>query len=254
MTVANYFGADEAAVLLKFATGGYSPTAADFGGSAAIADMLADGETAVIQAMGADLWRNITDPELECVESRGTDGQVTVSCGITPIIVNNLEVWRGMPSSFQRDKPQRQTDRMVEYPGSAGINSPSVVNYGPQPSMPESQYSATTAGVITLAQPLQRGEQVFASYRVNTKDASFSLPSVADLVTTVAAWKIGTKIYPRDDSSWSFVESLKAEVDAMLAALNGGLWTPSEIRLLRWWKPVEKAQENTIGSLRRWRA
>jgi hypothetical protein len=254
MAVANYFGADESDVLTLYTTGDYTPTAAEFGGSAVIADALDDAEAQVIQAMGAELWRRITDPELECLESRALAGQTIVSCGLSPIVANMVYVWRGMPSQFQRDMPQRQTDRSVEYPPQAGVWSPSVVNYGPAYNLPESAYSVAADGTITLAQAMQRDEQVFASYRVDVSDADFAMKSIGDVVASGAAAAIGSRLYPREDSGWALVEEHKASFDKMVLALEEGKWAPSELRALRWWRPVEKTQENVAGSVRRWRS
>lgn len=254
MSVANFFGASETDFLLKFAFGGYTPLATDFGGSSAITDALQGAEDEVIQAMGADLWRNVTDPELELIETRGTLGQTTAQLGITPILTKYVWVWRGQPAVFQRDRPMKQTDRQIDQQASYGPMVPASPLYGPQYDLSPTQFSVNAAGLVTVTTVLQANEQIFASYRVDTTNASFSMESIAQLVATIAAAALGAKVYPREDSTWAYVEKMKEESDDLLDQLNKGLWTPSEIRLLRWWKPVEKAQENTIGSVRRWRA
>lgn len=255
MSVANYFGATEADVLQKYAVGGYSPVAADFGGSPSIANALSSAESEVIQAMGADLWRNVTDPELELIETRATAGQVIVQLGIAPVFPRLVWIWRNQPAAFQRDRPMKQTDRLIDMPPGYGPFSPAIPLYGPSYDINFDQFVTDAAtGAVTLLVPLQNQDQVYASYRVNTEDSTFNMPSIADLVATYAAYLLGEKVYPREDTTWQYVETLKEDAENLLDQLNKGTWTPSEIRLLRWWKPVEKAQENTIGSIRRWRS
>lgn len=252
----NLFGATNADVLVKFNVGAYVPTEADLGGSAAIQDCLADAEDQFLRAMPPELFRMITDPQLELVESSAIDGQTVVNLGMTPVVANKTFIWRGVPAQFSRDRPQLQTDRLVDYPPSYGAGAPPTPIYGPAYNLtPEGNWSINVAtGAITLVQPLQATNVVYCTYRVDTASPNFVMRSLVDQMTMLAAASLGTKLYARGDSMWAYIEDLRTGGQACLEAMNKGEWIPQELRRLRWWKPVEKIAEGQIGSVRKFRA
>lgn len=248
----NYFGATEAGVLRKFAVGGYTPVAEDFGGTQAIADALADAVHALVQAFPLVALDALQRPDLCNVEARGTEGQtaVTFPAFLRPITANRVHVWRGMPSAFT-SRPVLNTDAWQGGGGYGSLSSPTPS--GPVVELPPEGFTVTATG-ITLASGLARNEQVFASWDVTTDDASYAVQSVADWVATGAAAVTGPKVYPQATAQWEYVSRLVEEWASLLAALAKGDVTPADLRTLRWWKAPERAQDNTVGSVRRYRA
>lgn len=248
----NYFGATEAGVLRKFAVGGYTPIADDFGGATAVADALADATYALVQALPLTALDALQRPDLCNVEARGTEGQtaVTFPAFLRPITANRVHVWRGMPSAFT-SRPVLNTDAWQGSGPYGTLSSPTPS--GPVVELPPDGFTVTSTGV-TLATGLARNEQVFASWDVTTEDALYAVPSVADWVETGAASILGPKVYPQATTQWEYVSRLVEEWAALLEALDKGTVTPADLRTLRWWKAPERAQDNTVGSVRRYRA
>lgn len=248
----NYFGATEAALLRKFALAGYTPAADDFGGATAIADALADATHALVQTFPLVALEALQRPDLCLIEARGTAGQTAASfpAALRPAVVARVHVWRGMPSAFT-SRPGLETDAWL---GEGGYGNPG----SPTPSgsiceLPAASFVATASG-ITLTDGLARNEQVYASWDVNVDDAAYSVPSVADWVLLGAAAATGAKHFPQASAGWALVSGMAEEWGALLEALGKGTVTPAGLRALRWWQAPERAQDNTIGSVRRYRA
>lgn len=248
----NYFGATEAGVLRKFKVGGYDPVADEFGGTAAIADALADATHALVQAFPLVALDALQRPDLCNVEARGVEGQTAIvfPAFLRPITANRVHVWRGMPSAFT-SRPVLNTDAWQGAGPYGTLSSPTPS--GPVVELPPDGFTVTSTGV-TLATGLARNEQVFASWDVTTEDALYAVPSVADWVETGAASILGPKVYPQATAQWEYVSALVAEWTGLLEALGKGEVTPADLRTLRWWKAPERAQDNTVGSVRRYRA
>lgn len=248
----NYFGATEAGVLRKFAIGGYTPTADEFGGAQAVADALADATFGLVQAFPLVALDALQRPDLCNVEARGTEGQTVVAfpAFLRPITAGRVHVWRGMPSAFT-SRPVLNTDPWQGGGSYGSLSSPTPS--GPVVELPPEGFTVTATGV-TLASGLARNEQVFASWDVTVEDAAYAVPSVADWVETGAAASLGPKVYAQATAQWEYVAGLVAEWTATLAALGAGDVVPADLRTLRWWKAPERAQDNTVGSVRRYRA
>ncbi len=109
-------------------------------------------------------------------------------------------------------------------------------------------------GVVTFTTPLNRNDQVFATYEVDVENASYALLSLQDLALTGAAAMGGSKVYPQASSQWQYVNDQK---EAWLSGLEGlakGDWIPAELRTALWWKaPEPQANDETIGSVRKYR-
>lgn len=248
----NYFGATEAGALRKFAVSGYTPVADEFGGSLAVAAALADATHALVQAFPLVALDALQRPDLCAVEARGVEGQtaVTFPAFLRPITANRVHVWRGMPSAFT-SRPVLNTDAWQGSGPYGGLSSPTPS--GPVVELPPEGFTVTSTGV-TLASGLARNEQVFASWDVTVDDAAYSVPSVADWVELGAAAMLGPKVYAQATAQWEYVSAMVAEWTDLLEALGKGAVTPADLRTVRWWRAPERAQDNTVGSVRRYRA
>jgi hypothetical protein len=253
MAAFNYFGATVEAVVLKFATGGYAAESADFGGDPAVLDALADATNQLAQALPLAHLDALQRPELCQIENRGADGQTIVAfpAVLLPAFAGRVHVWRGMPSQFV-SRPMLQTSPWISgaFGGYAGLSSP--VPPGAAVELPESAYTVTPTGII-LGTPLARNEQVFASWDVATTDAAYSVPSLADWVANGAAAMLGPKVYTTATAQWEYVSGMVTGWNDLLEAVHKGTVTPADLRVLRWWKAPENAQENTVDSVRKYR-
>lgn len=256
MSTYNRWGAVEAAVLRAFATGGYAPAAADFGGSDAIADELDDAANAVAQAMPLTLLERFQHPELERIVSRAAAGQTVCTLGAGPVIAGTVHVWTGSPTAFASKPvllldPWRRTGPLgvVYNPGAQATPS------GPVTELAEDAFtmSGTDGRTVTLATPLNRSDLVFASYDVNTEDATFAVASIADMVAKGAAAALGGKVFPQATSEWAYVTRLAEEWADYLAELAAGRLVPAELRVRQWWQEPDRVQEGGWGSVRRLR-
>lgn len=253
MPTFNNFGATEAMVLLRFATGGYTAAAADFGGSPAIADALDGAAFSVVQALPPRLLDRIQHPDLLRVEGRASSGQtVMAALPLAPHIPGKVHVWAGPPQSFT-SRPRLAVDPWGYAGGSWGSGRGTPTPPGALTELDEAAFSVSAGGVITLATPLARNDQVFASYDVDVANAAFSMPSLADLVADGAAAALGGKVYPQASAEWAYVSSLAERWTGALEELGAGRLVPSELRALQWWQEPERTQEGALGSVRRFR-
>ena len=248
----NRFGATEAMVLQKYAAGAYVPAAADFGGSAAIAAALDDATNALCQAMPLLSLDALQRPDLCNVEARGTAGQtiITFPAALRPMVAGRVHLWRGMPSAFT-SRPVLRTDAWQGPGGYGALSSPTPS--GPVCELEETDFSVTATGVV-LTSGLQRNEQVFGSWDVNVEDAAYSVQSMANWVSDGAAAVLGSKVYSQAQQEWQYVARLLEDWTALIESLGDGSTVPADLRVLRWWKAPERAQENTVGSVRRFRS
>jgi len=191
-------------------------------------------------------------PDLCAVEARGVEGQtaITFPAFLRPITANRVHVWRGMPSAFT-SRPVLNTDAWQGSGPYGTLSSPTPS--GPVVELQPGDFTVTATGV-TLASGLARNEQVFASWDVTVDDAAYLVPSVADWVELGAASVLGPKVYAQATAQWEYVSGLVAEWTDLLEALGEGKVTPADLRQVRWWKAPERAQDNTVGSVRRYRA
>lgn len=250
MSAFNNFGATEAALLRVFAVGGYTATAADLGGSTAIADELENAANQVIQSIPLQQLNALHRPEFVVIEARAAAGQTTATLPLLPAVSGKTHIWRGQPGAFV-SIPVYTTDPWGEARmGYTGIGG----QPGSQVEIPEADFSVVLAtGVVTLATALARNDMVLASYEVDVESGSFSVASIAGMIEQGAAAALGAKVYTQTQSEWQYIAGLRDGWLKYLEDLSAGNLVPSELRALRWWKPPEKTQEGGISSVRRYR-
>lgn len=250
----NNFGATVDEVLLQFAAGDYAPTATDFGGTDAINDAIAAAADAVAQAMPLALLEKIQHPDLERIVTRATQGQTVCHLGFAPVVLGTVHIWTGPPQAFAA-KPILITDPWARMGGWSTNTGPGVAAtpVGPQPEKAETDFSVVADGTVTLAAPLNRSDQVFASYDVNVDDATFRIASIANAVANGAAAALGAKVYPQASAEWAYVTRLGEGWADYLGELAAGRLVPAELRTKQWWEEPDRVQEGGMGSVRRYR-
>ncbi len=251
MSTYNYFGATTAGVVDNFTVGDYTPTVAEFGGTAVVQSALASATWEVEQALPPIVFQQLTEPDLQLVERRATAGQTTVTLGFIPVIAGKVHIWVGQPGVFIQ-RPSLATDGWAI---NNGMSQGQPVSYLAQSELDSARFSVNaTTGVVTLTTALTANDYVFASYQVDVDAAAYSVPSLANIIESGAAAEVGSKVYPRAGSSWELVQTYADQYARAIEALNKGNWVPSELRLMRWFQEVEKAQDNRISSTRLYRA
>lgn len=250
----NRWGATQDAVLRVFATGGYTPAAADFGGADAIADELDGAAFQVAQALPLAFLDRIEHPELERIVSRAATGQTTATLGFGPAVAGTVHVWTGPPQAFA-SKPILLTDPWNRGGGWAMNTGPGVqaTPTGPVVELAEDRFTVS-GQTVTLVDALNRSDLVFASYDVDTEDPDFGVPSIADMVAKGAAYVLGSKVFPQASSEWAYVARIGDDWADYLAQLAAGKLVPAELRMKQWWQEPDKAQDGAIGSVRRYRS
>lgn len=247
----NRFGCTVAMVMNVIKTGSYSPASADFGGDDVVnaaVDSICDE---VIQNMPEAMFLSLSLVELEKVETRATAAQATVTLGIKPVIAGKTHIWTGQPSSF-REKPILATDVDMQ----EEFADPELV---PANELPSSAFTIdNSTGVITLKSTptdyrLDVNDEVYATYEPDP--ASLSIPSLATLIAEGAAFLVGSKVYARGSSQWSYIDMLQERYTAKLASLREGDWLPPETRLMKFWEErvpeADKKASIQIARLRR---
>jgi len=250
----NNFGATEAMALRRFALSGYVPTAADFGGTDAVADALADAAGEIIQAMPSARLAELQHPEFLVVVNRAADGQsaFTIPAGWRPMVAGSLHVWRGQPQAFV-SRPIYRTN-----PWGAGGDMPLPV---PTPTPPgaameleESRFSVGGDGyTVTLDAPLARNDQVVVALDVDVASASYTIPSLAGVVATGAAAALGAKVYPQASAEWILVDRLAQQFADHVAGIARGAIVPAEVRSAVWWKAPDTTESMSMSSVRMYR-
>lgn len=249
----NRWGATEAMVLRVFATGGYTPTAADFGGSAAIADELDGATFSVAQALPLAFLNQIEHPDLERIVTRATAGQTSATLGFGPAKAGTVHIWTGPPQAFV-SRPILLTDPWLRG-GGWGISQSVGVQATPTGAVVELQETqfSVTGQAVSLVTALNRSDLVYASYDVDVEGVTFSIPSIADMVAKGAAFGLGSKVFPQATSEWAYVARIGEDWASYLGEVAAGKLVPAELRAKQWWQEPDRAQDGTIGSVRRYR-
>jgi hypothetical protein len=199
----------------------------DFGSEQAIEEAIARNARQVASALTPNVYKQMTEPELELVVRRATAGQTTAQLGLKPIVAGSLRMW-------------------IVYQGA--IIDPRIIPR-PIPGIGECSFSVnvTTGAVTAISPALQADDQVYASYQVDTEHSSFALPSLAELAVYGTAAELGTQIYSQAQDEWALVKQYNDTWVAGIAALREGTFIPDELRAMRWYVEVERSS-GQIGS------
>lgn len=237
MTIMNSFGCTSAEVIGKLTTGAYVPTAAELGGASVVTAAIDDAVTQIIQAMPEEVFKQLTQVDLQFLELRATEGQTAIpATTLKPLQSGKTYVWKGQPRYF-KERPYKSTDLVPD----SEFNDPSI--YRPLSELTEgTDYTInTTTGVITFTSGLAKNDQVVASYMPNTDDAAYVIPSLKGVAADGAAYLLGSRLFSRESTQWRYIDTLQEEFTKKLEALQAKEWIPPELRLMTFWKEVEPA-------------
>ncbi len=251
MSSFNRWGCIVADVLRKFATGEYSPLAADFGGDDEINAEIDAAVSVINGVLPTRVYNLLTDPQLQEIVSAAVAGQTVMQLGLGPVVAGMTSVWTGYPNAFT-SRPVRRYDHnpngaLVELPADAYVMSAGA--------NPDEDVAFVT---LTAPNALLVGQKAYATYRLDVASEHFRIGSLAEAVAIGAAGAIGAKVYPRDSATWEHVTTLQSRFQAMIEAMAAGTWTPNELRHLRWWEdsvaePSTAATAGGIGSVPKYR-
>lgn len=212
----------------------------------------------VASAFTPEVYRQIT--QVDCMEAvrYATAGQTTATLGrpeqatatnyLVPLVAGTVHLW-------QYPNPELLNRPNVLGGGLGGASAFSSDFYTRKPAFGINELSgyavtAATGAVTGLA--LNLGDRLFASYDVDVDSASFSLPSVADVVAMGTAAECGGRLYSEGMNEWKLVEQYRTDFAAMLERITDGEWVPDELRSLRYWTDVERKSDE-VRSVRLYR-
>lgn len=134
---------------------------------------------------------------------------------------------------------------------------------GGKPSCPpvfEDNQTGTLAGTgnqtLTLtgsSVTLVESEWLMISYRIDTNDATFTMPTYGDYVVYAAAAELGSKLFDQETDSWVLVDKYKDLATEYLTSLQAGGFVDNSIRSLEFCEEIEPA-DATVMSIRKSRA
>lgn len=234
----NRFGAAFADVIALYP----GTQASDYGTASGVANATA-GQAAIeaaldyysrlaANALSSAHYAQITAPQAELIDDCTTAGQTSFELGIYPVVTGSVHLFRF--SSWPGHMPA------PVYGNGLGHGEIETDNF----SVTDSTGAINYTGPDTFL----AGEMVFASYKVDTANASFSLPAMADVVIRGAASELGSRLYTQGTSEWLLVEKYQSAWDSFLEANKSGQWIDDTLRNLRWWDEAEK--QGGISSIR----
>ncbi len=245
----NSFGASAAQLIAKYP----GTVLADYdgggsNGSAVITATLESISREVASAFTAEVYKQLTQVDCEEVVRYATDGQTTATVGMPTITAGTLHLWA--------------------YPSLAALNghtNGTAIDGGFEYDMwyrkPVVGYNELTLGVdysvsgatITFIVPRTVGERIYASYDTDAANASFALPSIADIVLLGSAAELGSRLYSEGTQEWKLVTGYAERYKDWLDRITKGTWIPDEVRKLLYWNEVERVSESEVTTVRRYR-
>lgn len=254
MTTMNNFGCVAADVINKLTTGSYVPTTAELGGSNVVDGAIAGAVDEIIQSMPEEVFKQLTQIDLEFLELRAVAGALTVQTTFAPVQPGKTYVWAGQPRFF-RERPHKKTDILPDdeffddslyAPLAELVEGVEDTDYEIDDMTDEITWLTTTAdyaidtdtGIITFREALEAQDQVLASYMPDLSDTAYVIDSLAATASDGAAYRLATRLYPRASSQWEYVQVLQEQFTTKLASLKDKTWIPPELRLMTFWKEV----------------
>lgn len=242
MTRFNRFGATFAMVEALYP----GTVDADFGagvtatGQANINGALDRAVAETIAKAPAIVYRALTKVENEWIERFAVAGATTFNTGIFPIIASSFHMWI---------YPLMQPDGgLGDQVGSAGyfyLNAyykPPNKGWLEVPAANIAVTASTGAIVYTPsggASAINLGDRVYATYDVDSDNATFTVNQLQQIVVMGAAAELGPLLYSESQQTWALVDSYKARYAGFLKDLAAGSLVPDEVRKLSHWQEIE---------------
>jgi hypothetical protein len=188
--------------------------------------------------MPEDVFKQMTQVELEIVERRATAGQTVVNTTLTPVVAGKTYVWAEQPRFFLT-MPKKKTDLLRD----EEFFDRSI--YKPLAELTEgTDYTINvTNGQITFTTVLDQDDEVVVSYETDSENSNFRINSLAQCAADGAAYLLAARLYPRASSKWEYLETLNEQFTKKLASLQDESWIPPELRLMTFWKELTPISE-----------
>jgi len=224
-------------------------------GQTRIEDALGRISREVASAMTAEVYKQITQVDCEEIVRFASNGQTTCNLGLVPALAGTVHLWRYPSLAAMTLSTDGESS-----PANEWYYKKPVKGYGELRLTTD--YTVTVAsGAVVLLNALTEGERIYASYDTDTTSASYSLPSVADLVLLGAAAEMGARLYSDAQQEWKLVEEYRSRYRGAFESVEGGMsgralagtWIPDEIRALTYWNEVERDGDTGVSSVRMYR-
>jgi hypothetical protein len=213
----------------------------------------ASGQTRVEEAMdratlevAASLtpavYKALTDVEAQEVVSYATAGQSSFTLGMVPVVAGSVHLWiypLTPPAGADWNGGEWNSDAWYK-PPTVGFNEVETTDYSVTEATGAISYTGPTIGL---------GQRVFASYRVDVDNASFSSLMLGQIAVLGAAAELGERLYSSATQEWALVTQYRTRYNDLLKQLKDGALIPDEVRKLKYFTEVERTN-NEIRSVR----
>ncbi len=247
----NSFGATSASFLAKYP----GTVLADYddgngGGAAVITATLESVSREVASAFTEMVYTQMTQVDCEWLVRFANLAQATSTIGLGPVVTGTQHLWL-FPSiaSMESVDIWRQSPIYYVYDLDFFYRKP-VKGYN---ELIEGTDYSITGSTVTWIRQLENGQRIYASYDVDVSSASFSMPSVADIVYLGAAAELGSRLYSESTQEWELVKQYRDRYKDWLDRITKGVWIPDELRKLNYWNEVERSTGTTVDSKRMYR-
>ncbi len=209
----------------------------------------------VASAMTPEVYSQITQVDCEEIVRYATANQTSLQLGLTPVVAGTVHLWKYPPLFALETGIGTDGGWTAEW-----YYRKPVKGYGELILTTDYTVNATT-GAVTLVAGLNAGDRIFATYDTDVTAATYSLPSVADLVLLGTAAELGARLYSDAQQEWKLVEEYRARYRGAFDTPEGGFtgralsgtWIPDELRALNHWKEVERDAASGVSSIRMYR-
>ncbi len=241
----NYFGAVYTDIVSMYP----GTILADYDGGGA------SGQTRIETALGR-ISREVASAMTPEIYAQIT--QTTANLGLTPTVAGTVHLWVYPPLAAMEI-------RNYGLSGNLTGNFAAIDDWYRKPTVgfnEATSYSITAAtGAITGIPALNVGERVYATYDIDVSSASYSLPSVADLVRLGTAAELGARLYSDAQQEWKLVDDYRTRYRGAFESSEGGqlgralkgTWLPDELRALNYWKEIDRKSEAGVSTVRFYR-
>ena len=186
------------------------------------------------------VYRAFTKVENEWIERFGSVGETNFNTGIFPIIASTFHMW-----IYPLNQP---AGGLGDQLGASGLFYLEAYYKPPSKGWLEVDASclsvtASTGAIVYTPvggnAAINLGDRVYATYDVDSDNASFSVNQLQQIVIMGAAAEIGPFLYSESQQGWGLVDSYKARYAGFLKDLAEGKLIPDEVRKLSHWQEIE---------------
>lgn len=198
----------------------------------------------VAASISPAVYKAITLVDAQEIVNFATAGQTSFTLGLAPVVAGSVHLW---------------IYPLLPAPGSRWVTTTIANDWYLPPAkgyleVATSDYAVTAStGVIAYSgRALLAGEHVYASYQVDTDNASFSIPMLGQVAMLGAAAELGERLYSASTQEWALVTQYRARFDDLKSKLKTDDIIPDEIRAMSYYKDIEQTS-GEVKSVRLYR-